>query len=106
MSGRLDRVRDWKRLAQQAEFQPAKMAALCSISLRQLERFFEKQFKQTPGSWTRRLKCRLAVQLISCGWSNKAVVDELNFADEAHFCHEFKKTFGVSPQSFAPPPPS
>jgi AraC-like DNA-binding protein len=106
MSRRLDRVHNWQRLAEQAEFEPAKMAALCSISLRQLERFFEQQFKQTPREWTRHLKCRLALQLISRGWSNKAVVSELNFADESHLCHEFKKNFGASPQTFSPPPPS
>ena len=40
MSGRLVRIEKWETLARQADFHPAQMAALCSISLRQLERFF------------------------------------------------------------------
>jgi AraC-like DNA-binding protein len=42
------------------------------------------------------------MELISQGWSSKAVANELNFSSGSHFCHEFKKLYGVSPQSFAP----
>ena len=102
MSVRLLRILDWEVLAKQAHFQPAAMAALCPISLRQMERFFERRFKQTPSRWMRELKCRMARRLISCGWSNKAVAAELNFANESHLCHEFKRMYGTSPQTFAP----
>src|SRR5262245_2776787 len=102
MSVRLSKISDWERLALEAQFQPAVMAALCPISLRQLERFFEKQFNKTPSEWTRDLKCRIAQKLISLGWSNKAVVTELNFANESHLCHEFKRVYGRSPQAFGP----
>jgi hypothetical protein len=40
--------------------------------------------------------------LITEGWSNKAVVAELCFANESHLCHEFKRFYAVSPQTFAP----
>src|SRR5216683_784157 len=102
MSGRLLRVEKWEVLARQAEFQPVKMAALCSISLRQLERFFALRFGQTPGEWSRELKCRQALKLITEGYSNKAVVAELKFAGASHFCHEFKRVYGAAPQSFLP----
>ena len=102
MSARLSRIFDWEKLAREARFQPATMAALCPISLRQLERFFEKEFNQTPSNWTRELKCRIARRLIELGWSNKAVVAELNFANQSHFCHEFKRVYGTSPQAFGP----
>jgi|SRR5437667_12850363 len=102
MSGRLFRIRDWEQLAKDADFQPAKMAALCPISLRQLERFFARHFGKTPSEWTRELRCRFALQLIAKGYSNKAVVAEMKFADESHFCHAFKKVYRVSPQSFSP----
>jgi AraC-like DNA-binding protein len=102
MSARLSKIFDWERLAREARFEPAAMAALCPISLRQLERFFEKEFNQTPSTWVRELKCRNARRLIALGWSNKAVAAELHFADESHFCHEFKRVYGSSPQAFAP----
>jgi len=45
---------------------------------------------------------RLAKQLISQGYSNKAAAAEVKFATESHLCREFKKVFGTSPQTFAP----
>jgi AraC-like DNA-binding protein len=102
MGGRLAKIEEWEKLARQADFRPAKMAALCCISSRQLERFFALQFSDTPGQWLRKLQCRLAKELISQGYSNKATAAELKFAGESHFCREFKKQYGATPQTFAP----
>jgi AraC-like DNA-binding protein len=44
----------------------------------------------------------MAKQLIAQGYSNKAAAAELKFSSESHFCREFKKVFGTSPQTFAP----
>lgn len=78
------------------------MAALCSISLRQLERFFIASFKKTPKGWTRELRCKLARQLLAQGWKNEAVATELNFANASHLCHEFRRLYGLPPRGFAP----
>jgi transcriptional regulator GlxA family with amidase domain len=102
MNGRLFKIQQWEALARQAKFQPAVMAALCPISLRQLQRFFADVFDQTPGKWARALRCRIARQLVSEGWSNRAVAEELGFGNESHLCHEFKRFCGVPPQTFAP----
>jgi len=102
MSGRLLKIQQWEELAREARFQPAAMAALCPVSLRQLQRFFLKTFNKTPTQWTRELRCCIARQFISEGWSNKAVVAELHFANGSHFCHEFKRVYRVSPQAFSP----
>ena len=102
MNRYLMRIQDWEKLAREAKFQPQVMAALCPISLRQLERFFKRDLKQTPTQWVRDFRCRLAFELISMGWSSKAVAAELHYWDESHFCHEFKRVYGVPPQNFAP----
>ncbi len=102
MTARLLRIKDWESLAKKADFEPGKMAALCPISLRQLERYFTKEFHKTPGGWVKELKCRLAQEMIARGFTTKAVAVELKFANESHFCHEFKKVYGVAPQTFAP----
>jgi len=102
MNARLAKIENWERLAQQAQFQPAAMAALCPVSLRHLQRFFTSRFSQTPGQWSRKLRCRLARRLISEGWSNKAVATELGFSNESHLCREFKRYYGAPPQSFGP----
>lgn len=102
MSGKVVRTQDWEEVARQAEFKPAKMATLCSMSERHLQRIFKKHLQRTPSQWLRELQCRLAKQLISQGYSSKAAAAELNFATDAHFCREFKKVFGTPPQTFAP----
>ena len=92
----------WEQLARQAEFDVVRMAAMCAISDRHLQRIFKKQFQCTPSRWVRELQCRMAKQLISQGYSSKAAAAELKFATESHFCREFKKVHGSSPQCFAP----
>lgn len=94
--------RDWERVAREAGFRPAELAALCSISERQLQRIVRRKFNCTPRRWLRLLQCRLAKELVAQGYSSKAAAAELNFATEAHFCREFKKIFGASPQAFGP----
>ena len=93
---------DWERVAIEADFKPAKMASLCSISERHLQRIFKKHLHCTPSQWLRELQCRMAKSLIAQGYSSKAAAAELKFATDSHFCREFKKMFGAPPQSFAP----
>jgi AraC family transcriptional regulator len=102
MGRRLCRVECWEQLARQALFQPGDMAALCHVSLRQLERHFLREFGTSPGKWSRELRRSLACKLLSQGWSNKAIVSELGFANNGHLCQEFKRSYGKSPQMFSP----
>ena len=103
MNGSLLTIEQWEQVAREAEFNAAKMASLCSISERQLQRLFRRHLHCTPSHWLRELQCRLAKDLIVQGYSNKAAANALKFANESHFCREFKKFFGTSPQSLAPP---
>ncbi len=73
MRSHLAKIQDWEALALQAKFRPAVMAALRPICLRQMERFFRAKFQKTSTKWIRELGCRLARQLVSQGWHNKAV---------------------------------
>ena len=102
MNGSLLTIEQWEQVAREADFNSAKMASLCSISERQLQRLFRQHLRCTPSHWLRELQCRLAKDLIAQGYSNKAAANELKFANESHFCREFKKVFGTSPQRFAP----
>lgn len=95
-------MQGWEQLAREAEYNPARMASLCSISERQLQRLFKQHVQRTPSRWLRELQCRLAKDLIAQGYSTKAAAAELKFANGSHFCREFKKVFGTSPQTFAP----
>jgi transcriptional regulator GlxA family with amidase domain len=101
MKFRILKVCQWENLAITARFQPAVLAALCSLSLRQVERHFMRHFQRTPENWMRELRCRLARELIAEGWSNKAVAHELHFANESHLCHEFAHYYRDTPQAFS-----
>jgi len=101
-SGQLSRISDWENLAREAKFHPVDMAALCPSSLRQMQRFFAARFGMSPCEWARQSRCRLARQLISEGWSSKAVIFELGFTDGSHLGREFRRFYGARPQAFAP----
>ena len=103
MSGRLFRTEDWERLAIKADFRPSQMADLCGLTLRQMQRRFQKDLSVTPSEWLRRFGCRLVMKLIAEGYNNKAIVFELKFSNSAHLCHDFRRVYGASPQSFARP---
>src|SRR3954451_3971172 len=92
---------EWEKVAIKAEFQPSQMAVLCGISLRQLERHFARVFRQTPKLWVRVFRCRLAIQLLTAGYSNKEVVARLHFGSASHFCHDFRKAYPGSPRKTA-----
>jgi transcriptional regulator GlxA family with amidase domain len=102
MSRRLLTIQELEHLATAAQFHPVTMADLWPISMRQMERIFVKEFGKTPHEWIKEFRCRLARELIAKGWSNKAVVIELNFGNEAQLCHDFHKVYACPPQSFAP----
>ena len=99
--GGLFTMQDLEKLANEAEFKPSRMASLCSLSERQLQRLFKGNVCCTPGQWLRQLQCRLAKDLLCKGYSNKAVAAELKFANASHFCREFKRIWGAPPQEFA-----
>jgi len=101
MNSRLSTIEDWEGLARKADFNAVQLASLCHVSSRQLERFFQQTVHLTPSQWLRCLQCVLAGELLARGYSTKAVAAELKFANASHFCHVFKKHFGVAPGNFA-----
>jgi AraC-like DNA-binding protein len=95
-------ILQWQRMAKEAEFNCTKLAWLCGVSERHLQRIFRKHVGCSPHKWLRDLQCRLAKDLILRGYSSKAAAAELKFSTPAHFCREFKKAFGAAPQTFGP----
>ena len=102
MHRHLSKVVNWKSVAVAASFRPARMAAFCSVSLRELERFFHEEFEKTPRDWIREVRCKEARKLVEKGWTCKATAAELRFANQSHLCHQFKKVFGRPPRAFIP----
>jgi len=95
-------AQELEQLALKADFRPIKMASLLGISLRQLERIFADTLAISPKECARRIRCRIAKEMIAEGYSNKEVAAKLKFSSAAHLCQEFRKWFGNTPRSFAP----
>jgi transcriptional regulator GlxA family with amidase domain len=87
-------------LASQSDYQPAKMARLCRLSLRQLERIFKVESGCTPRQWLRMQRLNSALLLLRTAQSVKQVGYSLAYAQMPQFCREFKTRFGITPNQF------
>jgi AraC-like DNA-binding protein len=97
MNSRLDHIRDWASLSRAARYRAGAVAALCSISRRQLERFFREKFSLSPEAWLSELQLRDARELLARGNSVKVAAAETGFKDCSAFCRKFKRRYGASP---------
>jgi len=102
MSSRLEYVQQWESLAENAGYRPSDLAALCQISLRTLERHFQKNYGVTVSLWLRELRLGKAYQGLLSGKSVKEVAYEQGYKQVSHFSREFKNHFGVSPSLLLP----
>ena len=87
-------------LASQSNYQPVKMARLCRVSLRQLERLFKVESGYTPRQWLRMQRLNRALLLLPKAQSVKQVAYLLAYAQIPQFCREFKARFGITPEQF------
>jgi AraC-like DNA-binding protein len=106
VSSRLDQIKDWAALAKSSAYCAGKLALECRVSTRQLERYFHIKHNAAPHQWLRGLRMRRAVELIRDQTLLKQAGLELGYKDPAHFAHDFKEYFGVSPSCFSQNPPS
>ena len=97
MSSRLEFVQQWESLALNAGYRPSDLASLCQISLRTLERHFQKNYGVTVSAWLRELRLGRAYQSLLQGKAVKEVAYEQGYKQVSHFSREFKNHFGISP---------
>ena len=87
-------------LANQSNYQPTKMARLCQISLRQLERMFKIESGCTPREWLKMQRLNNALLMLRMAQSVKQVSYALAYPQIPQFCREFKMRFGITPKEF------
>jgi AraC family transcriptional regulator len=97
---RVLRPRRWDELAKASGYNARKLASLCSISLRQLEREFKRIFNRPPQKWLDRQRIETAKQMLMDGQSIKAVAFDLGYKQSSHFCRQFKITYRMTPSEF------
>ena len=80
-----------------AGYRPGDLAKLCQISLRTLERHFQKNYGVTVSQWMRELRLGKAYETLGQGKSVKETAYDHGYKQVSHFSREFKNHFGVSP---------
>jgi len=97
MSSRLVFVQEWEVLAAKARYRASDLAEICQISLRTLERHFQKNYGETVSKWLNELRLKQAYAALQTGKSVKEVAFDYGYKQVSHFSREFKNHFGISP---------
>jgi AraC-like DNA-binding protein len=92
----------WETLAVHAKFCPHALASLCNVSLRTLQRRFDRTYGMPVGHWMRQLRLQQAYGRIAAGESVKCVAYDLHFKQLSHFSRVFKEAYGVAPTLVSP----
>jgi AraC-like DNA-binding protein len=100
LNRKLHQVDDWPELARKASYSTAKLAKLCGVSVRSLERFFRENKATTPQQWLHLQRLLQARSILLESDSIKQAAVMLGYKQASHFSREFKKHFGGSPSSF------
>jgi AraC-like DNA-binding protein len=93
--------RRWEQLAEAAQYNAPKLARLCNVSIRQLERQFHLKFGCSPQKWLDERRIAAAKELLLSGHSVKETSSDLDFKQIPHFCRQFKSHAGLTPSQFA-----
>jgi len=97
---RLRSKRSWLRLAREAKFNAADMAAYCGITLRQLERLSQQTFACTPQYWLDEQRMIAADILLRETDTIKEVAFQLGYSHPSLFSRQFRRHFGLTPSQF------
>ena len=100
MGSRLDGVVDWNERARSAKYCATKLASLCAVSRRQLNRYFLKRFGISSKPWLRNQQRTDAIIWLRCGALVKEVSEHLGFSTSSSFARAFLEWFGVSPREY------
>jgi len=100
MRSKLHRIKDWPDRARLSGFSASKLAKLCGVSLRSLERFFKETKAVSPHQWLHLQRLLQAKSVLLESPSIKEAADTLGYKQPSHFTREFKKQHGSTPSDF------
>ena len=100
MNTKLNQIQDWPQKANQAGWSVKKMADLCGVSMRSLERHFVRNMGLKPKEWMTQCRHRRAVELLKDSSSIKETAAELGYKHSTHLARNFKKHWGCCPKQF------
>jgi AraC-like DNA-binding protein len=92
--------RHWEELAEAAHYNARKLAELCGVSVRHLQRHFRRTYQRSPQSWLNERRLVAAEKLLLKGEQVKKVALDLGFKQTSHFCRQFKSHNKMTPSEF------
>jgi AraC-like DNA-binding protein len=90
----------WIALAFKSEFQAGRLATLCGVSMRTLQRRFASSASTTSSTiteWLQRVRLREAYARLKRGMRVKEVAYDLGYTQLSNFSRDFKKEYGITP---------
>ncbi|MDA7915714.1 helix-turn-helix domain-containing protein [Verrucomicrobia bacterium] len=97
---REDRHVMWIRLACPAKYDPMKLSKQVGLSLRQLQRYFAKDFGMPPREWLKEKRAVDARTLLKEKMSLKCIACVLGYEHQSQFTRDFKASYGLTPKDF------
>jgi len=98
---RLERAREFLHAHLARAVTLAEMASVAGLSQFHLARYFKDAYGESPISYHRALRLERAGKLLAAGGQSLAEVAEATgYSDQVALSHAFRRTFGVSPQSW------
>jgi AraC-like DNA-binding protein len=91
-------ITTWESLAVKANYQPLRLARLCQVSLRTVQRHIRREYNITLAAWLNAARLDKARDRLASGERVKQVAFDLGYKQLSHFSRVFKERFGVSPR--------
>ena len=90
----------WEDLARAAGYDLTRLARLCNVSTRTLQRYFARQGLR-GSHWLRELRLKEAYQSLLSGERVKVAALDCGYEHLSNFSRDFKQQFGVPPSCIA-----
>lgn len=97
MNTKLNHVKNWPELAREANWRADKLANLCGVSVRTLERHFRQELGKSPKTWLSGQRQKQVIELLLDGSTVKETANCLDYKHPSHLTNEFKKHWGCCP---------
>jgi AraC-like DNA-binding protein len=96
----LNRNQFWSLVAKSICYNAKELPGFFHVDIRQIERYFIKEFGRTPQDWLDEQRMIAARRLLLETQSPKHVASELGFRQISHFHRHFKRYYGMTPVEY------
>ena len=87
----------WQQVAHETSYSVTALSKSCGISVRTLERLFQRVAGQPAERWLKLMRMRRALELLRDGCTVQDVAACLAYEDTSRFLEDFKEHYGCLP---------